>query len=566
MLVYGDRSRTAEPRVELAALLARIAEAIALPAGLQRHAALVAALIACGELAQGVADVAFEARGRDAPDPAADLALQATRALADAVVDSWRSGFETGDVDVGPLHALAGLPLPERVTLREGEGYAFYALYPETYAEAASGLPARATTVVGVRSIGTSLGAVVASAMQAERFVTVRPTGHPFQREVRARPAPSRSERVAVVDEGPGLSGSSFGAVLDWAEAAGVPRERLVAFPSHAGDLGPQASDAHRARWGELAKPHVGFDALIAPRLAAWVEDLTGKAVESLQDLSGGRWRALRYASEADWPGVNAAGERRKFLLRTERGAFLLKFASLGAVGERKRARAERLAAAGFTVRPVGLRHGMLVEPWIENFGTIRDYPQRFEHRLSSFLSCLAQVQAPSEAGSDLPALLQMAEVNVAEGLGPEAAEALEPWRRTLPRLAPQVRRVHTDNRLHPHEWITAADGHWLKTDALDHAEAHDLIGCQDIAWDVAGAAVEFDLDPDQTDELWRAVDGGRRGADFLSFHRLAYLAFQLGATSMAADAHAGWPEEAARLRAARDAYAEKLRRTLQSA
>ena len=33
-----------------------------------------------------------------------------------------------------------------------------------------------------------------------------------------------------------------------------------------------------------------------------------------------------------------------------------------------------------------------------------------------------------------------------------------------------------------------------LKTDALDHSEGHDLIGCQDIAWDVVGAATELEL------------------------------------------------------------------------
>lgn len=566
MLVYGDRSRIADPRTEIAALLDRIAQAERRPAGLERHAALVASLIACGELAQGLADAAMGVVGVDAPDPATDLSLQATRALADAVVSSWRSRFSFGPIDLGPLQALASTPLPERVTLKEGEGYAFYALYPETYAEAASALPAARTTVIGVRSIGTSLGAVVASALGAERFVTVRPAGHPFRRTLACLPSLPAAERVAVVDEGPGLSGSSFGAVLDRAEAAGVPRSGLVAFPSHAGDLGPEAAAVHRGRWSTLLRPHVGFDAAIAPRLAAWVEDLTGPAIAPLQDLSGGAWRALRYACEADWPAVNAAQERRKFLLHSKRGAFLLKFAGLGAVGERKLARARRLGAAGFTVPPLGLRHGFLVEPWIGNFGTVRELSPLFGDRLVSYLSYLAKLHAPPEAGADLPALLHMTEVNVAGGLGPRAAEALEPWRRALPRLAPQVRRVVTDNRLHPHEWIATADGRMLKTDALDHAEAHDLIGCQDIAWDVAGAAVEFDLDPDEADELWRAVDAGRRGADFLGFHRIVYLAFQLGATIMAADAHAGWPEEARRLASARDAYAEKLRRTLRSA
>ena len=56
------------------------------------------------------------------------------------------------------------------------------------------------------------------------------------------------------------------------------------------------------------------------------------------------------------------------------------------------------------------------------------------------------------------------------------------------------VRRVETDNRLHAWEWLHTPDGRLLKTDALDHHAGHDLIGCQDITWDIAGATVELDL------------------------------------------------------------------------
>ncbi|WP_431268207.1 hypothetical protein [Dankookia sp. P2] len=60
----------------------------------------------------------------------------------------------------------------------------------------------------------------------------------------------------------------------------------------------------------------------------------------------------------------------------------------------------------------------------------------------------------------------------------------------------------------------------------MDHHAAHDLIGCQDIAWDVAGAMVELGLDP------VLPVDRG-----LLGFLLPCYCAFQLGAWTMALDA-----------------------------
>src|SRR5947209_4153266 len=51
----------------------------------------------------------------------------------------------------------------EHVTIKEPEGYAFYAVYPEMYAMAARALPPSPNRlVIGIRTIGTSLGAAVA--------------------------------------------------------------------------------------------------------------------------------------------------------------------------------------------------------------------------------------------------------------------------------------------------------------------------------------------------------------------------------------------------------------------
>ena len=97
-----------------------------------------------------------------------------------------------------------------------------------------------------------------------------------------------------------------------------------------------------------------------------------------------------------------------------------------------------------------------------------------------------------------------MAITNATELAGPDLAETIGARLDALgtPDLAP----VRIDGRLHAWEWLVLADGSLLKTDAIDQAAGHDLIGCQDIAWDVAGAAVEFALSSAATEAHRGAV------------------------------------------------------------
>jgi hypothetical protein len=87
----------------------------------------------------------------------------------------------------------------------------------------------------------------------------------------------------------------------------------------------------------------------------------------------------------------------------------------------------------------------------------------------------------------------------------------------------PEEPRCGIDGRLMPHEWIRTAQG-FIKTDALDHHDDHFLPGCQSIAWDVAGAAVEL------------GIDLGRPAA----FYTCAYRAFRKGYATLAQKAITG--------------------------
>jgi hypothetical protein len=128
------------------------------------------------------------------------------------------------------------------------------------------------------------------------------------------------------------------------------------------------------------------------------------------------------------------------------------------------------------------------------------------------------------------------------------------------------VRRVETDNRLHAWEWLLARDGRLLKTDALDHHAAHDFVGCQDVAWDIAGAAVELGLSPAERDRLCAAVEaetGRAVDPDLLALLAPCYLALQLADHTVSSEIAADQPSEAHRLRAAAARYRERLRHEL---
>jgi hypothetical protein len=113
---------------------------------------------------------------------------------------------------------------------------------------------------------------------------------------------------------------------------------------------------------------------------------------------------------------------------------------------------------------------------------------------------------------------------------------------------------VEIDGKLHAWEWLIEPDGSLVKTDAYDHCGAHDLIGCQDIAWDVAAAGIELELAADEEARLAAIAGADPRRVAFL---RPCYLAFQLGRARLAADASD--PAEAQRLRAAAARYARLI-------
>ena len=277
--------------------------------------------------------------------------------------------------------------------------------------------------MIGIRSIGTGLAAAVAAvAGERSAVFSVRPQGHPFDRRL-APSAPletailERTGEIAIVDEGPGLSGSSFGCVADWLEDHGVPPESIAFFPSHRGNPGPYASPRHRERWHRARRYVAEFeDVFTSPEarwpLASWVADLTGPA----RGTAGGPERRP-LAAEAHpgsapiWPPADLHGERRKYLLQAGGRSWLLKFAGLGRYGREKLALARKLE--GLIPPVAGLRHGFLVGPWLEDARPFPLVPEIDRPALldavASYLARRARLAAdPRERGATPARLFEM--------------------------------------------------------------------------------------------------------------------------------------------------------------
>jgi hypothetical protein len=137
-----------------------------------------------------------------------------------------------------------------------------------------------------------------------------------------------------------------------------------------------------------------------------------------------------------------------------------------------------------------------------------------------------------------------MVATNAREGLGGDWLSTLEG------RLSGSVanwceRSVALDGRMFPHEWVETGSG-YMKADALDHHDDHFFPGCQDIAWDVAGTCLEFDLDPGARRRLverYRALSRDRTISARLPSHAITYLAFRFGYASLAASTLGDTPD-----------------------
>ncbi|MGC2694205.1 MAG: hypothetical protein WA738_00285 [Candidatus Angelobacter sp.] len=478
------------------------------------------ALLRAGELECGLAD---------ANNIATLSVAELTRCLAEALLrgqlpdnfSSIKKDFETG------------ISVPEWVTLSTPEGFAYYALHPLAYADAVRMLPAlpRNVVIVGIRSIGATLSAVTAAAIalrgaQVQR-ITVRPTGHPYNRRTEfsaqqltlIKSSAPVDSAFLIVDEGPGLSGSSLLSVAEALEKAGVARKKIILLCGHEPKAEALCSDNAAERW----RRYQCLPAAGEPHRPAGAGIFIG----------GGQWRIRLFDRESEWPGAWTSMERLKYLSSEEAGPRLFKFAGLGHYGQCILEREERVAAAGFGPTPRQESDGFVSYPWIEGRTmSASDLSQNALVRLAEY--CAFRAQTFSASDVDISVLQEMAQHNLSE-LGFDSMTNLKLER---PAIA--------DGRMQPHEWLLAPSGQMLKTDSGGHGDDHFFPGPTDIAWDLAGAIVEWRMSEEHAkamlDHYCRASgdDASERIAGFIK----AYTVFRLSYCLMAANGMAGSDEQ----------------------
>jgi hypothetical protein len=260
---------------------------------------------------------------------------------------------------------------------------------------------------------------------------------------------------------------------------------------------------------------------------------------------------------------VHPHHERRKYLARggTE-GVRLLKFSGLGRYGRRALERAESLAAAGYGPRPYRVRHGFLEMELVPGRPlTSADSARRgFLEHAAGYVGFLAHADARPETVR-FDDLVAMMPEPTGDALAPAAEAGAAQLAADREAVVRSGRAVAVDGRMLPHEWLLAADGRYVKTDGVDHHDDHYFPGRQDVAWDVAGTLVEFDLEAGAERafvDTCRVRAGDARLPDRLPFYRAAYLAYRLGYCTQA-EHSVDTAEERERFRALRERYASGL-------
>ena len=506
LLVFRDGRK----RVGSLELRAALAQAVQTCASEPYPANFLRALLHAGELECGLAD-----------SPAGPDSLQLTESLAAALV---------GDKSSPGPEKVPQLP-PAELLLSPPEGFAYYGLHPLQFAQVFDRVtprPPRAV-VIGIRSIGTTLSAVSAARLgragiETQRM-TVRPSGHPYDRRTEFSPrqlamvrsGASGNAAFFIVDEGPGLSGSSFLSVAEALVSAGVPDRAITLVCSY--------------------EPHV--DALCAPgapqrwRRFSWISAHAEprRPPAATTYIGGGEWRRYLLPGGSAWPESWVSFERLKYLSGSGDPRFY-KFQGLGHYGASVAQREQQVAAAGFGPLPLNESDGLfsysLIDGRSMNAG---DLSESVLARLAAYCAFRASAFAQEEA--DLPALQQMASHNLQElRFDVDCRLELE-------------RPVLADGRMQPYEWRLTSTGQMLKTDAGTHGDDHFYPGPVDIAWDLAGAMVEWKMNAAQAAtllDMYRRASGDDprpRLAPYLK----AYAVFRSAYCLMAANALQGTEE-----------------------
>jgi hypothetical protein len=225
--------------------------------------------------------------------------------------------------------------------------------------------------------------------------------------------------------------------------------------------------------------------------------------------------------------------ERAKFLSADHKALF--KFEGFGPYGAEVRECSARIAESGFGPQigeyEIGYARYALVK---DSILCAADVSGQVLEQIAAYCAWRAQM-FPAETGA-ADEIEQMVRVNVSEALDMDVEF-----------FTPRIERpVIVDGRMHPHEWRLTPAGRLLKFDGASHGDDHFLPGPTDIAWDLAGTIIEWELNGAATEhflETYRKASGDDPGNRLLPF-LAAYALFRLGYCSMATESLRGTGEE----------------------
>lgn len=579
MIVFTKQERRTCPETCLSEISAILGRLEGDPA---RHEHALELLMEWGELESGIADALFIES--DSIEQIALSSREIALLIGRLFYLSWEGEVQRSRALMPPIRgkllSFSKMPLPLEIRTRAPEGYIYYGLYPEMYLEAAKAFfremrPERAVSI-GLRSIGTSLSAAVGGALselgvKVESF-TLRPRGHPFRRKMLIAPElESRLKSFAgsyflIIDEGPGISGSSFGSASHALSEMGIPDPEIIFFPSHLPDGSRLLTPHARRSWHNYRKYVVPFEENRpnGKLLGAW----SGR--EKL-DISAGKWRSLFFDRESDYPALHPSHEQRKYLCLEEplngkkiKGpAFLMKFAGLGKYGRSKYERALALSDKGLYPKVHGLTGGFLVRDFVEGRPVAQaDINPDLLDYIAAYIASMGKM---FQVGEEIPfdSNMKMISENVLETIGKEWTANIG----KLESLRPAVcggTAAAIDGRMMRHEWLVTKGG-FLKTDSVGHHLDQFYPRSQDPAWDVAALCIEFPLRGREMEYFisrYAALSGDAHIREKLPFYRISYLAYRLGYTELAS-LELGESPDGLRLKSLSDYYSFLLKMEL---
>lgn len=520
LLVFRDgRSVRSGPEL-LRGLLAQIEAVLSLTDFSNQIARdeLIDALLRAGGLECALVD-------HDAGSMEAHVIAEAADQLASALLTKSRP-----HISAKLAATLGELQVPRSLTLSTPEGFCYYALHPLDYADllAAEATCPPAAAVVGIRSIGTTLSAIVRAWFSAKGIgaarITVRPIGHPFERRLPVTQDErnwiaaqnGQNAHFFVVDEGPGLSGSSFLSVAEALVEEGVPAERIVLMPSSTPNLENLVAPNAAQRWKNFRTTPLKPTRYMPSQADEYI--------------GGGAWRSRVFDSEADWPGVWPWTERQKYTSRN--GTLLFRFDGHGHYGKAVRQRSQLLANHGWGPQISSGGDGFSVSAWLSG-ARLQCANREVVTHLARYCAFRSEhLTSPVASETELE---HMAQINLERALGVSRQIKL-----------PVERPVVADARMMPFEWIALNDGSLQKFDAADHGDNHFFPGPTDIAWDLAGAIVEWELNAEAADLLlseYCRISGDKvqkRLPDYL----IAYSSFRMAFAQSAANSIAEFGEK----------------------